>query len=202
MNGEVALTLQRLTLNEVQVVALLQDAALEAANEALEVAVVQVEECLQDHGAVRGRTGRATEEGESTSLSLSREYRRIRQSAHLTLPLWRSMSRFFATRLVLLSPCPVTRVTTRTAAGRWRAQNNLPPRYASPSPLADLPEFSFVDGRGAAPLSMGRRAKYLRDQVFAKEIVACVDQMKQSKRLVPDEEPRTFEIKPIDQSTR
>lgn len=100
-------------------------------------------------------------------------------------------------RSPLLTRPAVHCIAVRFAAGRWRNQTGRPPRYASPSPLADLPEFSFMDGRGAAPLSVGRRAKYLRDQIFGQEIIKYTDQMKEAKRLVPDDKRESLRIKPM-----
>ena len=100
-------------------------------------------------------------------------------------------------RVPLLTRPAVHSVVVRFAAGRWRSQNGLPPRYASPSPLADLPEFSFMDGRGASPLSIGRRAKHLRDQIFGQEIIRFTGQMKEAKRLVPDENRAALKIKNV-----
>jgi hypothetical protein len=97
----------------------------------------------------------------------------------------------------LLSPSPVHRLLVRFAGGRWREQAGLPRRYQSPTPLTDLPEFSFVDGRGAGPLTLGRRAKYLRDQMFAQEIIQITGQMKEAKRLVPADERKPIALRPI-----
>lgn len=78
-------------------------------------------------------------------------------------------------------------ISARAASGKWRADRGLPPRHASPSPLADLPEWSYLDGRGPGPLNLGQKSRYLRDIRFTKEVVKFVDQMKTAKRLVPDE---------------
>lgn len=78
-------------------------------------------------------------------------------------------------------------ISARSASGKWRADHGLPPRHASPSPLADLPEWSYLDGRGPGPLNIGQKIRYLRDIRFAKEVIKFVDQMKTAKELVPDE---------------
>lgn len=54
-----------------------------------------------------------------------------------------------------------------------------------------------MDGRGPGPLSLGRRAKYLRDQIFGQEIIKFTEQMKVAKRLVPDEKPTSLQIDPV-----
>ena len=46
---ETILTFQRLTLDQIQVVGLLQNAAFEAANQAFEITTINIEESLQNH---------------------------------------------------------------------------------------------------------------------------------------------------------
>lgn len=77
--------------------------------------------------------------------------------------------------------------TSRAASGKWRADRGLPPRHASPSPLADLPDWSYVDGRGPGPLNLAQKTRYLRDIRFTQQVIKFVDQMKTAKELVPDE---------------
>ncbi|KAI1295491.1 hypothetical protein HDE_05515 [Halotydeus destructor] len=79
--------------------------------------------------------------------------------------------------------------SSRGAAGRWRELNNLPRRYASPGPIADTCEWSYVDGRGPAPLNKKQRSRHLRDAYFTEEIIKFTKMTKEAKRLLP-EEPR------------
>lgn len=96
----------------------------------------------------------------------------------------------------ILSSCPNILIarpmvpyltSTRSASGKWRADRGLPPRHASPGPLADLPDWSYVDGRGPCPLNLGQKTRYLRDQRFTHEVIKYVDQMNKAKELVQDE---------------
>jgi hypothetical protein len=77
--------------------------------------------------------------------------------------------------------------SSRGAAGRWREINGLPRRFASPSPLADNPEWSYVDGRGAAPLNEGQKKRYLRDRRFSKDIIKFMRQQKTAKSMIFDD---------------
>lgn len=55
-----------------------------------------------------------------------------------------------------------------------------------------------MDGRGPGPLTLGRRAKHLRDQQFAKEIINITGQMEVGKRLVPNQKRTELKIRAID----
>lgn len=57
-----------------------------------------------------------------------------------------------------------------------------------------------MDGRGPGPLSLGRRAKHLRDQLFAREIIKFTGQMSEAQRLVPNEKRTAIKIRGLDSS--
>lgn len=82
---------------------------------------------------------------------------------------------------------PLTLVPVRNAAGKWRADNNLPPRFAQTTVLAETPEWSYVDGRGYGPMNKGQKARYFRDAVWTGEVIKITQQMTEAKRLVPDD---------------
>lgn len=52
--------------------------------------------------------------------------------------------------------------------------------------LFEAPEFSFVDGRGAAPLTLGQRRRYLRNMYHCQVIIKHLKQFQEAKKLVPD----------------
>lgn len=57
-----------------------------------------------------------------------------------------------------------------------------------------------MDGRGPGPLTLGRRAKYLRDQQFAKDIIKFTSQMEVGKRLAPDKKRQVLKMRALDSS--
>ena len=65
----------------------------------------------------------------------------------------------------------------------YRRKKGLPPRYAY-SPLSETPEFSYLDGKGYAPLNQRQQARYERDQYFGKQVIKYMDQFKLAKQLV------------------
>ena len=77
---------------------------------------------------------------------------------------------------------------TRNAAGKWRADNNLPPRYAQGTVLSESPEWSYIDGRGYGPLNSAQRARYYRDAQWTDEVIKITDSMQTAKKLVPTNE--------------
>ncbi|RWS28276.1 hypothetical protein B4U80_03367 [Leptotrombidium deliense] len=68
---------------------------------------------------------------------------------------------------------------------KWRDKQGLGPRFSS-GPLVDSPEFSFVDGRGFAPLNCSQRNRYLRDKYFTEKIVKHMKEFQIAKSLVPN----------------
>lgn len=80
----------------------------------------------------------------------------------------------------------VTIVPSRNAAGKWRADNNLPPRFYPGTVLTEAPEFSFTDGRGYGPMNHAQKMRYYRDGIFTNEVIQITNQMVQAKKLVPD----------------
>lgn len=83
-------------------------------------------------------------------------------------------------------------VSSRGAAGRWREINGLPRRFAS-GPLVESPEWSYVDGRGPAPLGSGQRRRHLESKKFTETIVKVMKQHIEARRLVPDKTPKIQE---------
>lgn len=82
---------------------------------------------------------------------------------------------------------PLTLLPVRNAAGKWRSDNNLPPRYAQSTILTESPEWSFIDGRGYGPLNRKQKARYFRDAIWTQEVIKITGQMAQAKKLVPDD---------------
>lgn len=76
----------------------------------------------------------------------------------------------------------------RNASGKWRADNNLPPRYAQSTVLSESPEWSYIDGRGYGPLNSAQRARYYRDARWTDEVIKITESMRVAKRLVPTSE--------------
>lgn len=64
-----------------------------------------------------------------------------------------------------------------------RRKQGLGPRFAY-SALSDTPEFSYLDGRGYAPLNKRQQSRYERDQHFGKQVVKYMEQFKVAKELV------------------
>lgn len=83
---------------------------------------------------------------------------------------------------------PYLLMFTRNAAGKWRSDNNLPPRYAQGTVLSESPEWSYVDGRGYGPLNSAQRARYYRDAQWTDEVVKITQAMAVAKKLVPTKE--------------
>ena len=65
----------------------------------------------------------------------------------------------------------------------YRKKKGLPPRYAY-SPLSETAEFSYLNGRGYAPLNKRQQARYERDQHFGKQVVKYMEQFRVAKELV------------------
>lgn len=65
----------------------------------------------------------------------------------------------------------------------YRRKKGLPPRFAY-SPLSETAEFSYLDGRGYAPLNQRQQARYERDQHFGKQVIKYMEQFKTAKELV------------------
>ena len=65
----------------------------------------------------------------------------------------------------------------------YRKKKGLPPRFAY-SALSETPEFSYLDGRGYAPLNIRQQKRYERDQHFGKQVIKYMDQFKVAKQLV------------------
>lgn len=82
--------------------------------------------------------------------------------------------------------------SSRGAAGRWREINGLPRRFAS-GPLVESPEWSYVDGRGPAPLGSGQRRRHLESKKFTETIVKVMKQHIEARRLVSDKTPKIQE---------
>lgn len=99
------------------------------------------------------------------------------------------MNRLLAAWPAIRIVCPISPclMTSRAASGKWRADRGLPPRHASPGPLADLPDWSYLDGRGPGPLNIGQKKRYLRDIRFTQEVIKYIGQAKTARELVPDE---------------
>lgn len=89
----------------------------------------------------------------------------------------------------LLTPCTSIKMVSRGAAGKWREDNGLPPRFAG-GPLRDLPEYSFVDGRGPGPLSRQQARRVETNKIWAKTIIKHMQQFQIGKELVPEDTKR------------
>lgn len=76
-----------------------------------------------------------------------------------------------------------TQIVRNYGVNVYRRKKGLPPRFAY-SPLSETAEFSYLDGRGYAPLNQRQRARYERDQHFGKQVIKYMDQFKVAKELV------------------
>ncbi|XP_054160277.1 39S ribosomal protein L52, mitochondrial-like [Oppia nitens] len=66
---------------------------------------------------------------------------------------------------------------------KWRAMHNM---SQSTSPLNELPDWSYTDGRGFGPLTVGQKKRYLRDQELARSVINHWKDMQTAKQLLPD----------------
>ena len=69
---------------------------------------------------------------------------------------------------------------------KWRRMNGRPEHTSNAGPLVELPDWSYTDGRGYGPLTVGQKKRYMRDQEMAKTIVNYMQYMGKAKELVPD----------------
>ena len=64
----------------------------------------------------------------------------------------------------------------------YRLKKGLAPRYAY-SPLSETSEFSYMDGKGFAPLNKQQKLRHERDQKFAATIVKHLKEFELAKRI-------------------
>ena len=70
---------------------------------------------------------------------------------------------------------------------KWRRMTGRAVEHQSmSSPLTDLPDWSYTDGRGYGPMTVGQKNRYNRDQEMAKTVVKYMEYMRGAKKLVPD----------------
>lgn len=102
------------------------------------------------------------------------------------------INRSFAILTRSPSDCVVNFNSVRTinSINKKRLIEGKPPRRGD-SVLFDGPEFSFMDGRGAAPLTLGQRRRYLQNRHFAEQIIKYMKQYDLAKQLRPDEKSIT-----------
>ncbi|XP_015787711.1 uncharacterized protein LOC107364791 [Tetranychus urticae] len=90
---------------------------------------------------------------------------------------------------LICTPQIVTNFTSVRCIGsinKKRMFEGRPPRRGD-SVLFDGPDFSFMDGRGQPPLTLGQRRRYLQDKHFAEQIVKYMKEFQLAKQLKPDE---------------
>lgn len=97
-----------------------------------------------------------------------------------------SKQAWLSTRILLTTSSPLV-TASRGAAGRWREGNGLPPRFAA-GPLRDLPEYSFVDGKGPGPVSRKVAARHERHKLWTKQVIQVLEEARIARQLVPDED--------------
>ena len=67
---------------------------------------------------------------------------------------------------------------------KWRKLNGRPPSQCGP--LAELPDWSYTDGRGYGPPTVGQKKRYMRDQEMAEKVVQYMEYMNTAKRMAPE----------------
>ena len=86
----------------------------------------------------------------------------------------------------LLSSRSCIEIAKRFGNAKERMAKGLHPNPNAQGPLTDLPDWSYVDGRGFGNPSLGQKRRYLRDVELAKTVVKNVKMFKTAKELVSD----------------
>jgi hypothetical protein len=71
---------------------------------------------------------------------------------------------------------------------KWRQLKGLAPVRGAVGPITDGPDWSYTDGRGFGPLTVGQKKRHFRDQEMAKTVVKYMKQFKIAQQLVPNNE--------------
>ena len=89
-------------------------------------------------------------------------------------------------KLNLLANNLIKQTKREITVRKWRRLMGRPEFTSNSGPLVELPDWSYTDGRGYGPLTVGQKTRYLRDQEMAKTVVHYMKYMKSAKELVPE----------------
>lgn len=84
--------------------------------------------------------------------------------------------------------------TVNFAGGRWRVKHGRCHNPSVESVLVMEPDWSFTDGRGYGPPTLGQRRRYLRDIKMTKDTLKYLEMFKRAKELVPDDNIHQLEF--------